>query len=48
MEIPNPELLLAEEFVQHTNCNIFLTGKAGTGKTTFLHSVQKKTINGWW
>ncbi|MCU0598440.1 MAG: helix-turn-helix domain-containing protein [Desulfobacterales bacterium] len=43
MTIPNPELQLAEEFVRHTNCNIFLTGKAGTGKTTFLHAIQKKT-----
>ncbi len=39
----NPELQLAEEFVRHTNCNIFLTGKAGTGKTTFLHAIKDKT-----
>ena len=43
MNIPNAELRLAEEFVQHTNCNIFLTGKAGTGKTTFLHAIKKKS-----
>ncbi len=43
MTIPNTELALAEEFVRHTNCHIFLTGKAGTGKTTFLHTIQKKT-----
>ena len=43
MSLSNPELRLAEEFVQHTGCNIFLTGKAGTGKTTFLHAIQKKT-----
>jgi hypothetical protein len=43
MSIVNPELQLAEEFVQHTSCNIFLTGKAGTGKTTFLHSIKKQT-----
>jgi len=43
MENSNPELRLAEEFVRHTNCNIFLTGKAGTGKTTFLQEIQKKT-----
>ena len=36
----NPELQLAEEFVRNTGCNIFLTGKAGTGKTTFLHGVK--------
>jgi len=43
MSHDNPELQLAEEFLQHTGCNIFLTGKAGTGKTTFLHGIRKKT-----
>jgi hypothetical protein len=43
MNIENPELRLAEEFVQHTNSTIFLTGKAGTGKTTFLHAIKNKT-----
>jgi hypothetical protein len=43
MTISNPELQLAEDFVQHTNCHIFLTGRAGTGKTTFLHDLKKKT-----
>ncbi|MEJ2041431.1 MAG: AAA family ATPase, partial [Desulfosarcinaceae bacterium] len=43
MSISNPELQLAEEFVQHTNCHIFLTGKAGTGKTTFLHHIKNKS-----
>ena len=37
----NYELQLANDFVKNTGCNIFLTGKAGTGKTTFLHSLQK-------
>jgi len=37
----NPELDLAFDFVQYTNRNIFLTGKAGTGKTTFLHNLRK-------
>jgi len=40
----NPELLLATDFVCHTNHNIFLTGKAGTGKTTFLQQL-KSNIN---
>ncbi|MBZ5857434.1 helix-turn-helix domain-containing protein [Flavihumibacter profundi] len=31
---------LASRFVQHTNRNIFLTGKAGTGKTTFLKYIR--------
>ena len=39
----NHELQLANDFVQYTGCNIFLTGKAGTGKTTFLHNLHKHT-----
>jgi len=34
---------LAEEFVLYTFRSIFLTGKAGTGKTTLLKSILKKT-----
>jgi hypothetical protein len=41
--LENHELNLAEAFVQHTVCHIFLTGKAGTGKTTFLHKLKKNT-----
>lgn len=36
----NPELQLANEYIRHTGHNIFLTGKAGTGKTTFLHRLS--------
>jgi Cdc6-like AAA superfamily ATPase len=43
MPLTNHELQLANDFVQTTGCNIFLTGKAGTGKTTFLHNLPKKT-----
>ena len=32
---------LAVELVNQTNRNIFLTGKAGTGKTTFLKYIRK-------
>ena len=39
----NDQLRLATEFVQFTDRNIFLTGKAGTGKTTFLHNLRKIT-----
>ncbi len=31
----NQELRNAWDFVEHTGISIFLTGKAGTGKTTF-------------
>lgn len=37
----NEKLTLAHNFVLHTNQNIFLTGKAGTGKTTFLHQIKQ-------
>ncbi len=36
----NIQLRLAEEFIFHTNKNVFLTGKAGTGKTTFLTRLK--------
>ncbi len=31
------------QFINHTNKNVFLTGKAGTGKTTLLHKLVKNT-----
>ena len=37
----NQEQQLAYELVANTNSSFFLTGRAGTGKTTFLHNVQK-------
>ena len=37
----NKNLELAHQFVLHTNRNVFLTGKAGTGKTTFLHQIKQ-------
>ncbi|MBI3186593.1 MAG: helix-turn-helix domain-containing protein [Gammaproteobacteria bacterium] len=39
----NAELQLARDFVQYTRHHIFLTGKAGTGKTTFLHQLKQHT-----
>ncbi len=39
----NPQLELAWNFLQYTNQNIFLTGKAGTGKTTFLKNLKKSS-----
>ncbi len=32
---------LASDIVKHTSQSVFLTGKAGTGKTTFLHHIRK-------
>lgn len=37
----NQKLELARKYVEQTNKNIFLTGKAGTGKTTFLKNLVK-------
>jgi ATP-dependent exoDNAse (exonuclease V) alpha subunit len=31
------------ELIEHTNRSVFLTGKAGTGKTTFLNDFVKRT-----
>lgn len=39
----NPQALLASKFINNTNRNVFLTGKAGTGKTTFLRNIVKST-----
>ncbi|MDE6811608.1 MAG: AAA family ATPase, partial [Muribaculaceae bacterium] len=36
--MPEP-LEAARRIVDHTGVNLFLTGKAGTGKTTFLRSL---------
>lgn len=35
--------LLAEKYVQETGKSVFLTGKAGTGKTTFLRHIVAET-----
>ncbi|MCL1979905.1 MAG: HRDC domain-containing protein [Proteobacteria bacterium] len=43
MPRPNPELDLARAFVEETDATVFLTGKAGTGKTTFLHRLKEQT-----
>ncbi len=37
----NKNFQLALEFIQFTNRSIFLTGKAGTGKTTFLKYIKE-------
>ena len=41
--VTNQDLQLAKDFVQFTNRSIFLTGKAGTGKTTFLKDLKYKS-----
>ena len=39
----NQKLNFVEDLVLHTDAHIFLTGRAGTGKTTFLKSLPTKT-----
>ena len=36
----NPELERAFDYVSQTDRHLYLTGKAGTGKTTFLHRIR--------
>lgn len=46
----NPQLELARRIIAETGSNLFLTGKAGTGKTTFLRQLRahspKRMV--WW
>lgn len=39
----NPEFQLALQFVNQTSRSVFLTGKAGTGKTTFLKYIRENS-----
>ncbi len=41
---PNPIFNLAIELVNQSSRNIFLTGKAGTGKTTFLKYIRDNSF----
>lgn len=39
----NPQIELAEKYINSTRVSLFLTGKAGTGKTTFLRHIVETT-----
>lgn len=39
----NPEALRAQQIIEYTGTNLFLTGKAGTGKTTFLRRLRESS-----
>lgn len=41
LDLDNPEFQQAYRLLKNTNANIFLTGKAGTGKSTFLRYICK-------
>ena len=40
-DVENPEMRNAYELVAKTDKSFFLTGRAGTGKTTFLQKIQE-------
>lgn len=41
IDTQNKQQMMAFELIANTNSSFFLTGRAGTGKTTFLRNVQK-------
>ena len=41
IDMKNPQQVLAYELIANTNSSFFLTGRAGTGKTTFLRNIQR-------
>lgn len=43
IDLNNQELQNALQLVQFTHRSLFLTGKAGTGKSTFLHYIAQTT-----
>jgi PIF1-like helicase/Helix-turn-helix domain/Helicase len=44
VDYSNPEFRTALSFINQTNRHIFLTGKAGTGKTTFLRYIKERSF----
>ncbi|MDR0385360.1 MAG: AAA family ATPase, partial [Prevotellaceae bacterium] len=43
MQTPSKYYEIAYHYANYTNCSLFLTGKAGTGKTTFLKKLKEET-----
>ena len=43
IDLINPEFLAAWNLICKTSESVFLTGKAGTGKSTFLKYICKNT-----
>jgi hypothetical protein len=43
MTTMNPAMQLAYDYLESTNTVVFLTGKAGTGKTTFLQKIRQES-----
>jgi hypothetical protein len=43
MQTPGKYYEIAYHFANYTHCSLFLTGKAGTGKTTFLKKLKEQS-----
>ena len=43
IDLDNPELQKALQIIKYTHRSLFLTGKAGTGKATFLRYIASTT-----
>ena len=43
IDLDNPEFRNLESLINNTNHSVFLTGKAGTGKSTFLKYICNTT-----
>lgn len=43
IDLDNPEFLKVWELITHTNRSVFLTGKAGAGKSTFMRYITSNT-----
>lgn len=43
IDLDNPEFVKLRALIDHTNRSVFLTGKAGTGKSTFLRYITANT-----
>ena len=43
IDLDNPEFKQIEALIAYTNSSVFMTGKAGTGKSTFLKYITKTT-----
>ncbi|MEX0882617.1 MAG: AAA family ATPase [Cyclobacteriaceae bacterium] len=44
LDMENEPFIQALEIALHTQKSLFLTGRAGTGKTTFLHTLRKLSL----
>lgn len=43
IDLDNPELLQVLDLIENTSASVFMTGKAGTGKSTFLRHITSVT-----